>query len=237
MGISISSPVISGELGAWKSIPIRECNEELISIKGIHNRIIARPQYFINNIPGAIDDCYIRETVAKKLMSVVEQLPENLSLVVWDGWRPTEVQAALFTEYKARLKKSLYGKKEEDLDREVAKFVSVPSVNPLYPSPHLTGGAVDLSIANESSYVPMGTGFDDFSPLSNTDHFEVLAKQRELTSEENEFLQNRRLLFHCMIDAGFTNFPNEWWHFDYGDQFWAYISKSNHAIYGKAQRP
>lgn len=237
MGISINSPIISGELGDWNVIAIRECNEELVSLRGIHNRIIVEPQYFINNITGALNECLVRETVAKKLVKAAEELPENLSLVIWDGWRPTEVQTALFDEYKSRLKQQYSGKREEDLDREVAKFVSVPSVNPLRPSPHLTGGAVDLSITNGSSYVPMGTGFDDFSPLSNTDYYENLSKRKELTREENEFLQNRRLLFHCMRDAGFTNFPNEWWHFDYGDQFWASISKSDHAIYGKVQRP
>jgi D-alanyl-D-alanine dipeptidase len=111
--------------------------------------------------------------VAKKLIEAAEELPGNLSLVILDGWRPTEVQAALFNEYKSILKQQFSGKKEEDLDREVAKFVSVPSVNPLRPSPHLTGGAVDLSITNGSSYVPMGTGFDDFSPLSNTNYYEM----------------------------------------------------------------
>ncbi|NMB56041.1 MAG: M15 family metallopeptidase [Leptolinea sp.] len=236
MGISINSPIISGELGDWNVIAIRECNEELVSLRGIHNRIIVEPQYFINNIPGALNDCLVRKTVAKKLVKAAEELPGNFSLVIWDGWRPTEVQTALFDEYKSRLKQQFSGKKEEDLDREVAKFVSVPSVNPLCPSPHLTGGAVDLSIMKGSSYVPMGTGFDDFSPLSNTNYYEILSKRKELTREENEFLQDRRLLFHCMRDAGFTNFPNEWWHFDYGDQFWASISKSDHAIYGKAQR-
>jgi len=34
--------------------------------------------------------------------------------------------------------------------------------------------------------------------------------------------QNRRLLCHAMHQAGFENLPSEWWHFDYGDRFWAY---------------
>jgi D-alanyl-D-alanine dipeptidase len=27
-----------------------------------------------------------------------------------------------------------------------------------------------------------------------------------------------------MIAAGFTNYPLEWWHFDFGDQFWGAIT-------------
>jgi D-alanyl-D-alanine dipeptidase len=29
-----------------------------------------------------------------------------------------------------------------------------------------------------------------------------------------------------MIKAGFTNLPTEWWHYDYGDKFWAYYNKT-----------
>ena len=41
---------------------------------------------------------------------------------------------------------------------------------------------------------------------------------------------NRRLLFGVMTKAGFTNLPSEWWHYDYGDRFWAYYNKRS-AIY------
>ena len=33
-----------------------------------------------------------------------------------------------------------------------------------------------------------------------------------------------------IAEAGFTNLPSEWWHFDYGDKFWAYFT-GNTAIY------
>ncbi len=35
-----------------------------------------------------------------------------------------------------------------------------------------------------------------------------------------------------MIEKGFTNYPMEWWHYDYGNQFWAKIKGVN-AIYGR----
>jgi D-alanyl-D-alanine dipeptidase len=28
-----------------------------------------------------------------------------------------------------------------------------------------------------------------------------------------------------MTDAGFTNMPTKWWHYDYGNKFWAYYTK------------
>lgn len=46
---------------------------------------------------------------------------------------------------------------------------------------------------------------------------------------------NRRLLYTVMVEAGFTNYPLEWWHYDYGDQFWGHLSKRD-AIYGLAEK-
>ena len=34
-----------------------------------------------------------------------------------------------------------------------------------------------------------------------------------------------------MIEQGFTSYAEEWWHFDYGDQFWGSITGQD-AIYG-----
>ena len=42
---------------------------------------------------------------------------------------------------------------------------------------------------------------------------------------------NRRMLYNVMIEAGFTNFPAEWWHFDYGDEKWGLFT-DNAPIYG-----
>lgn len=29
-----------------------------------------------------------------------------------------------------------------------------------------------------------------------------------------------------MNKAGFTNLPSEWWHYDYGEKFWAYYNNT-----------
>ena len=41
----------------------------------------------------------------------------------------------------------------------------------------------------------------------------------------------RRLLFWAMADQGFTAYVEEWWHFDFGNQFWGSIT-GHPAIYG-----
>ena len=39
-----------------------------------------------------------------------------------------------------------------------------------------------------------------------------------------------------MESTGFVNYPYEWWHFGYGDRYWAYAEDEPAAIYGAATR-
>jgi len=80
----------------------------------------------------------------------------------------------------------------------------------------------------------MGTEFDHFGPEAATRHFEEMTYSDQTSFEGDGPLQNRRLLFHTMVDQGFTNYSEEWWHFDYGNQFWAHVN-GVHAIYGPAR--
>ena len=41
-------------------------------------------------------------------------------------------------------------------------------------------------------------------------------------SKHQVFHNRRSLLFSVMEQAGFVQHPNEWWHFSYGDQLWAW---------------
>lgn len=170
--------------------------------------------YFLQNIPGSINDCYVREGVAKRLLSACELLPEYHYFVVFDAWRPKQVQMALFNQLKEELEAQ--GLKEELLRQKLSTFVDIPSDNPINPSNHLTGGAIDLTIGTEKGILNMGTDFDDFSEMSRTNAYEKI----NITSIQKEIRNNRRLLQEIMQNAGFTNYEEEWWHFDYGNQNW-----------------
>ena len=43
----------------------------------------------------------------------------------------------------------------------------------------------------------------------------------------------RNFLRKIMTNFGFVQHPNEWWHFSYGDQLWAWKNKKANALYGK----
>ncbi|MFJ9498409.1 M15 family metallopeptidase [Brevibacillus centrosporus] len=197
--------------------PVVECGEAMIPLSTISPRITVYPVYYHLGYPGAQTEAYLRKGVADRLILAADSLPTGLQLVVLDGWRSHEVQASLYEGFRQDLIAQGWTD-EEEITKELSKFVAKPTTDILIPSPHLTGGAVDLTIAGPEGWLDMGTDFDDFTEKALTRHFEELSAPSE---KDIEIRNNRRLLYHIMIDAGFTNYSNEWWHYEYGTRSWA----------------
>jgi D-alanyl-D-alanine dipeptidase len=220
--------------GNWREVPIIESNEKMISIMSLSNpRIIIRSMYFDMGLPGAIPDCYVREGVASRIEKALEILPDTFCLMIWDGWRPLEVQNSLYQSFYSDLEKEHPDWTPQKLTIETSRYVSLPSTNTKYPSPHLTGGALDLTISDVfGEEINMGTKFDAFEETARTRYFEELfMKKADLSPEETQILYNRRMLYNILTQVGFTNYHEEWWHYDYGNQFWGAVSGKS-AIYG-----
>lgn len=199
------------------AISLHESGEKLVCVSTLQqNEVLLLPQYFLRQVPGAIDKIYMRETVYRKLCEAQNALPCGYKLVVFDAWRPAKVQKYLFyKQYKKLSKEPKYKTfTKQQLYSITCEFVSFPSMDPNKPFVHSTGGAVDLSIVNEcGKALDMGTEFDDFTLAAHATSFEG--------SSNHVVRDNRRLLYSVMTSAGFTGYYAEWWHFDYGDPFWA----------------
>ena len=220
---------------SWKDVEILEAGEKLVSLNGLHpDRISIEPQYFLQGIKDSMNECFVRETVAMMLYEASKLLPDGYKFIVWDSWRPIETQRAIFNRYKEKIWNQNPALSEEEVITSAQKYVSLPVLDEESPPPHSTGGAVDLSIIDQSdNYLDMGTYYDDFSKRAGTRYFEEkIEKGQNLSRKESVMLANRRLLFHTLTEVGFTNYPEEWWHYDYGNQFWAKI-KGKSAVYGK----
>jgi len=197
--------------------PASECGEAMVPLSAFSPRITVYPAYYHRGYAGAQTEAYLRKGAAERLALAAEQLPAGYRLVVLDGWRSHEVQDSLYEGFRQSL--IAQGWTDEDaIARELGKFVAKPTTDLEKPSPHLSGGAVDLTIAGPDGWLAMGTDFDDFSELAATRSFEEI---REPAEKEIEIRDNRRLLYHAMIQAGFTNYAQEWWHYEYGTRSWA----------------
>ena len=144
----------------------------------------------------------VTREVAAVLQQIAEQLaPRGLRLLVYDGYRPERAVRDIFAwiadEGDQTMKQQYYPELEKH---------QLPGVYLDRSSPHCTGIAVDLTLCSENGVpLDMGTGFDFFSPRS-------WVLSGGLTEQQQ---QNRLLLREVMLQAGFSPYNSEWWHFNY----------------------
>ena len=162
-----------------------------------------------------------RETVAFQLRRAQELLPSGLRLQIVGAFRPFDIQKAMYERARAEL-----AEKHPDWDDDLlTEYINVFSAPPIWdtPPPHTTGGAVDMSIIDES-----GERLDMTSPLemgwdSAPTHMEGLSETAQ---------KNRALLISVLSEAGITNFAGEWWHWSWGEPGWALRTGRPIALYG-----
>ncbi|MCM1440865.1 MAG: M15 family metallopeptidase [Roseburia sp.] len=174
-------------------------------------------QYVRLGMKNAESQCLVRETVYDMLLKAAKRLPSGYRFRIYDAWRSYKLQQEIYDVYSDKLISEHHLELASKAEQEslIRKYVSVPNYNTAFPPVHTTGGAVDLTIEDSfGEELDMGTDFDEFSDKTRTDYFE---KYRG-----DQVRDNRRLLHEVMTDTGFTNYPSEWWHYDYGDMFWAY---------------
>jgi len=231
-------PIPSIPLPDWDALqrkPIRECGERL-QPAGLCPLWHTWPAYYHQGITGALPECYLRLHVFERLLQAARSLPEQFQLVLLDGWRPFTVQQYLYDTLLNLMQHAHPEQPAEQLALETRKLIAPPSVDAAAPSPHLTGGSVDVTLADRNGeLVDMGTLFDEASPLSYAAALED--EERHHSTHDLSARHHRRVLYQAMTGAGFTNLPSEWWHFDYGNQLWAWYSGAEHALYGATQPP
>lgn len=218
----IDVPIPDLPVPDWQAIshiPIRESGEAFQAIS-LSPQICTWPAYFKMGIAHTLPECYIREGVYLRLLEASRYLPDHLTMVVLDGWRPFKVQQFLYETFLSLLDEAHPDWDETQRIAQARQLVSPPSTDPKAPSPHITGGSIDVTLMDcDGRLLNMGTLFDEASPLAFS---AALEGREDLTTSQQEARDHRRLLYHAMRQAGFTNLPTEWWHYDYGNQMWAW---------------
>lgn len=195
-----------------------------------HPKLKPIPVYFQQRLDGAVDAVVVRRGVAERLCRAAGKLPENIGIALFDGWRPLRVQRALRESMRVQVLARHPHAGRQRLESLLDEFVANPDRKGMCP-PHLTGGSVDVGLFDirTGEVLDMGSAFDETVHLSHT-----AALEDETDSRFKLARLHRRMLVAVMCGVGFSNLPSEWWHFDYGNQNWAYFTGAPFAFYGAA---
>jgi len=208
------------------SVPIEESNEPLIDLKE-QSVVLLGPS---PEIPDNQDYTKMRNAVYDKLVEAQKKLPHGLRFRLYEGYRSLQLQQKLFDDRYQLLKKKYSHWHHEQIFHETVKLIS-PVVNldgTHNVPPHSTGAAVDVYLIDDNEeIVDMGIPVADWmqdvdGSFSKTDSSKIsdLAKK------------NRAVMSTALIKVGFVNYPSEYWHWSYGDRYWAYHVGEKKARYG-----
>ncbi|MEO2217712.1 M15 family metallopeptidase [Chromobacterium vaccinii] len=162
-----------------------------------------------------------RRAVAERLRDAARRLPDGLRFYVKEAYRPLARQQRSYDEHLARLRSLRPELDEAALLREASLYVAPPAV-----APHPTGAALDVTLTDASgAELDMGCPFNADSEASGG------ACYTDSPAISESARANRRILIRAMRDAGFVNYPSEWWHWSYGDRYWAAVSGAPAALY------
>jgi len=226
-------------LKIWNKIPIKDNGDKLIAIPSYLNFLDPHP-YYVLGAPyrDKTSIWKLREEVVKRLVKVNDYLisKSNFYLLIYDSWRPLEVQEFMFKRaFLLECKKSDIDasfkniKSYPSILKKVEKFWAYPSYESWCPPPHSTGGALDVCLSDKNgNLVEMGSKVDQMDESSKPYFYENIKNEDAII-----WNSRRNLLMEVMSKFGFAQHPNEWWHFSYGDQLWAWKNKKANALYGK----
>ena len=223
----------------WSPIPIEECGEPMQALPPALLRIEPHPYMALGAPYGASGNPFqLRLGVVQRLLDAQQQLVEHdpgLRLSIFDAWRPIAVQAFMVDHSIAELcrERGVEVRSGDAFDQVVAdvgRFWAAPSRDPATPPPHSTGAAVDLTLSSsDGTPLAMGGEIDAIGAVSEPQHY----AGRE-DSEAQRWHQRRQLLADVMEASGFAQHPNEWWHYSFGDQLWAWRKGAAVAVYAEA---
>ncbi|MDH2430891.1 M15 family metallopeptidase [Sphaerisporangium sp. TRM90804] len=197
-------------------VPVKECGEPLVDLRTLR---ALRVDQRLADPEGAF--AHVRLSVADRLIAAQTRLPRDLRLLVVEGFRPAALQRRYFAESVAGHRGAHPGWTDERAHLEASRYISPPEV-----APHVSGGAVDLTLCTASGEeLPMGTQVNA-TPPESTDA--CYTASPDITPEAR---RNRDTLSTAMTAAGFVNYPTEWWHWSYGDRYWAFITSARFARY------
>ncbi len=199
-----------------------ECGEPLVDLRGSGG---------LRLDPRQADEdgsyAHLRSGALRRLVRAQRMLPAGVRFLVVEGYRPPDLQRRYFEQYAATMR-GVHPDAAPERIRELASaYISPPEV-----APHVSGGAVDLTLCDrDGRELPLGT------EVNATPEESAGACRTEAPGIAAEARANRALMARALTSSGFVNYPTEWWHWSYGDRYWALLLSAPAARYGPAAPP
>jgi D-alanyl-D-alanine dipeptidase len=198
---------------------VAECGEPLVDLReGGHLRLDAR------KADGDGSYARLRAGARERLLRAQRLLPDGLRFLVVEGYRPPGLQSRYFEQYAATLRRAHPEAPPRRIRELASAYISPPEV-----APHVSGGAVDLTLCGaDGRELELGT------EVNATPEESEGACRTGAPGLTEEARANRAVLGRALSSAGFVNYPTEWWHWSYGDRYWALLARAPAALYGPA---
>ncbi|MEU7696919.1 M15 family metallopeptidase [Streptomyces sp. NPDC039028] len=205
---------------AVAAIPVVECGEPLVDVRRAGSLLVdPRKQDPANTF------ALLREGVLERLLTAQAALPQGLRLLFVEGYRPPSLQREYFQEYAGQLRADHADWSDERIHTAASRYVSPPEI-----APHSAGAAVDLTLADaDGRELDLGTRMNADPEESNG------ACYTDAADISEEARTNRHTLSSALTTAGLVNYPTEWWHWSYGDRYWALLAGQDTARYGPTE--
>jgi D-alanyl-D-alanine dipeptidase len=202
-----------------RAIEVRECAEPLVDLRGAL-RVDGR-----RGDPRG-DYALTREGVRDRLVQADRALPAGINLLIIEAYRPVRLQLEIFDGYRSSLQAADPGLSLAEAERLASRYVA-----PLATAPHVCGAAIDLTLVDASGE-EVDLGCPEGATPEESDGGCYFAAPR-ISARARE---NRAMLAEALGSAGMVNYATEWWHWSYGDRYWAQLTGSPYAVYGPPVR-
>ncbi|MFI8945546.1 M15 family metallopeptidase [Streptomyces sp. NPDC053750] len=200
------------------AVPVQECGERLVDVRRDSPLLVDRRKW--QDSAGAF--AHLREGVLTRLLAAQAQLPPGLRLLFVEGYRPPALQRRYFDKYAAQLRTEHPQWSPDQIRSAASRYVSPPEI-----APHSAGAAVDLTLADQD-----GRELDLGTRMNATPEESAGACYTHADNISDEARSHRAVLGAALAGAGLVNYPTEWWHWSYGDRYWALSTGAAAAHYG-----
>lgn len=199
------------------AIPIEPVQDELIDFRETGD-------FQISALKAGQGDSFahLRSNLVDRLLHSQRQLPDGYRLLLVEGHRPSALQDHYFSSYRDDLILADPSLSDEVSFQLASRYVSPPAI-----APRVSGAAIDLTLCNDD-----GDELDLGTRINATPEASSGGCYFDATNISSEARHHRTVLSRALNEAELVKYPTEWWHWSFGDRYWAFTTNNPAALYG-----